>query len=435
MFLIGVLLLLLTPAPVFAASNADVSQFSSQALTVLTTLATLACAFFLVRGGLLYMTSTGKPDELDHAKKTIRNALIGLVIVIGAAVFSSVLNNAFTTASPQNAGQTFELKPLTPAEQPEGLTQVLIDAVVGFIRAIVESAAKPVVDAVLGFLTNTPSLAKNSVVFNFWIVTVGIVDSLFVLFIALLGFHVMSASTFGFDELEFKHLLPRIGLAFLGANISIFLIDWIISLCNLLVKAVLDNTGGLDHALALTSVNQFTVLTGAGATTPGGVNLITPIFMLLFVILAVTLLLYYIGRLITLAVGAVLAPFIFLLWLLPGFTDFAIISVRAYLVAIFTVFVHVVIIQLASSFLTIPGQQGISFPIAILVGVATLFSMLRAPGMILQFAFYSAANSAMRKLGGQLINVMTTNKTHTTESKTTSSSRNENTTPRRNVKL
>lgn len=406
MFLIGVLLLLVAPAPVFAASNADVSQFSSQALTVLITLATLACAFFIVRGGLLYMTSTGKPDELDHAKKTIRNALIGLVIVIGAGVFSSVLTTAFTTASPQNAGQTFELKKLEPAEPSSGLTQILIDAVMGFLQTIVQSATKPVVDGIISMLTTTPSLAANSVVFNLWLVVVGITDSLFVLLIALLGFHVMSASTFGFDELEIKHLLPRIGLAFLGANTSIFFIDWIITVCNTMVNAIIAATGGIGKAWVLDIINPTTLSTGTG-----GVALVTLIFMIMFVILAVTLLLYYIGRLITLAVGAVLSPLIFLLWMLPGFTDFAIVSARAYIVVIFTVFVHVVIIQLASSFLTLPGQVGTNSFMSALVGVATLFSLIKAPGIILQFAFYSAVNGAMRKLGGKIIHVISAKRT------------------------
>lgn len=31
----------------------------------------------------------------------------------------------------------------------------------------------------------------------------------------------MSASTFGFEEVEIGQLLPRIGLAFLGANVSL----------------------------------------------------------------------------------------------------------------------------------------------------------------------------------------------------------------------
>lgn len=71
-------------------------------------------------------------------------------------------------------------------------------------------------------------MADNQSVFNFWLAMVGISDVLFIVILALLGFHVMSASTFGFDEIEFKHLLPRIGLVFLVMNTSIFFIDGVI---------------------------------------------------------------------------------------------------------------------------------------------------------------------------------------------------------------
>ncbi len=406
--LIGAGVFFVVPTVVLAATNNDVAQFSNQTLSVLITLASLTSVFFLIRGGFQYITSTGKPDELEHAKKTVRNALIGLVLVIGAGVISSVLNTAFTTASSVNTTESFKLTPIQPVAPSSGVTQVLIDAVSGFLQAIVQSATKPIVDGIIGFLTITPTFANNSVVFNFWLVIVGIVDSLFVLVIALLGFQVMSASTFGFDELEFKHLLPRIGLAFLAANTSLFFIDWIITVCNVLIQSVLKTTGGLDKAWVLNAFDPKLLANG-----PNGVEgsiLITLIFMILFIILAIVLLLFYISRLITLSVGAVLSPFIFLLWAIPEFSDFAKISIRAYIVTIFTVFVHVVIIQLASSFLTLPGQSGTNSLISILVGVATLFTLLKVQGMILQFTFYNAANGAIRKLGGQIIHVVSSQK-------------------------
>lgn len=399
--LIGVGVFFVTPTIAFAATNADVAQFTNQTLSILITIASLVSVLFLIRGGFQYITSTGKPEELDHAKKTIRNTLIGLVLIISAGVFSSILNTAFTTSATNTTTESFKLTPIQPATPSNGLTQVIIDAVGGFLQNIIQSATKPIVDGIIGFLTITPSFAANSVIFNFWLVMVGIVDALFALLIALLGFHIMSASTFGFDEIEFKHLLPRIGLAFLLANTSIFVIDWIISVCNLLILTVLKTTGGLDHAWVLNAIDPVKLF-----ISPGGVGLINNIFMLLFIILATTLLLFYISRLITLAVGAVLSPFIFLLWLLPGFTDFAMISIRSYLVVLFTVFIHVVIIQLASAFLTLPEQTGTNPFISILVGIATLFTLLKVPSMILQFAFYSAANGAVRKLGGQIIHVV-----------------------------
>jgi hypothetical protein len=208
---------------------------------------------------------------------------------------------------------------------------------------------------------------------------------------------------FGFDELEFKHLLPRLGLAFLGANSSIFLADWIISLCNTLVSALLHATGGIEKAWVLNAVDLLKIIDGDAA-------LITLIFMLLFVILAAVLLLFYIMRLITIALGVVLAPLIFLLWALPRFSDFAEISIRTFLVTVYTVFVHVVIIQLASAFLLLPEQVGTNSLISVLVAIGLLFTLLKTPSFMLQMMFYNTGRGAMRKIGGQIMNVITAKK-------------------------
>lgn len=386
-------------------NNNEVALFTNQSLMVLTVIASLVSVIFLIRGGYLYITSTGKPDSLDEAKKTIRNALIGLLFVIGAGVFSSLLSHAFTTPHATTSSEQISLAPIQTIEPSSGLTQVLINAVIGFLQAIIQSATKPLTDGIISFLTTSPSVVNNSVIFNFWLTIVGITDSLFALVIALVGFHFMSASTLGFEEVELKHLLPRIALAFLGANMSIFLVDWVINISNVLVQAVIHATGGINSAWIL---NAFDPKSISVAST----SIVTLIFMLLFIILAVVLLLFYITRLIIISLGAVLSPLICLLWILPKFSDFAEISVKTYIINIFSVFVHVVIIQLASAFLTIPGQAGTNSLISILVGVALLFTLLKTPQALMQFAFYTSFNGAMRKVGGQIINVMHSQESH-----------------------
>lgn len=399
---LAILYLLLNPTLVSAATtNSEISAFTNQTLSTLLIFASAAAAFFLVRGGYMYITSTGKPDALEHAKLTVRNALIGLVIIISAAVFSSLLQGAFSTPSQGTSSAQLNLSPIQPVEPSDGLTQVLLDAIAGFLQNIVQSATKPLTDGIITFLTNTPSILTNSVIFNFWLVMVGITDSLFVLVIALLGFHFMSASTFGFEEIEFKHLLPRIGLAFLGANMSIFLADWIVLSSNVLVKAVLNATGGLNTAWIQSAFSPASIVTDS---TP----LITFIFMILFVIVAIVLLLFYVTRLITIALGAVMSPLIFLLWAIPKFADFAEISFKTYITVVYTVFVHVVIIQLAASFLTVSGQSGTNSLISILVGIGLLFTLLKTPSIMMQLVFYNTGRGMVRKIGGQIMNVIST---------------------------
>lgn len=390
--------------PALAVENADVAAFTKETLNFLLIIGTAVSTLFMVFAGYQYITSTGKPDAIENAKHTLKNAIIGLVLVIGATGFVSLLSGAFSNPAPGGGAAAISLTPIQPTAPSGGLTQVLLDAIAGFLQNIVQSATKPLIDGIISFLTTTPEILNNSVIFNFWLIILGITDSLFAIVVALLGLHLMSASTLGFDDLDLKQILARVGIAFLFANTSLFWCNYIIVACNTLVHALLNVTGGIGQAWILNAFNPATLVTG---TT----TLITLIFMLLFVILAVVLLLFYITRLILVALGAVLAPLVCLLWAIPKFSDFAEISAKTYIMMIFSIFVHVVVIQLASAFLTIPGQQGTNSLLSILVGIGLLFTLLKTPGFMMQLVFYNTGRSFMKNMGGQIMNVISSSKT------------------------
>jgi len=412
----SILLFFALAAPSFAQTpNPQVQAFSSEVLTVLTIIASVFSVFVLIKGGYLYITSTGKPEALENAKRTIKHALIGLTLVLSANVFASLLSHAFTTPNIPAVESQIVLQPIIPEAPSDGLTQVLLEAVGGFLQSIVQSATKPITDAIISFLTTTPLVSTNSVIFNFWLVILGIADSLFVVVVALLGFQFMSASAFGFEEPELKHVLPRLGLAFLGANMSIYFIDWIIRAGNVIVSAVLSSTGGINDAWILNAFDP-------SKLSVGGVTTITLIFMVLFIILATVLLLFYISRLIIIAFGAAIAPLIFLLWAIPKFSDFSEIASKAYITVIFSVFVHVVIIQLASAFLSAGAGPGSTTIIPILVGIGLFVTLLKAQSLMIQFTFYNSGRTAVKKLGGQIINVLSARQTEGTTAETASKS-------------
>ncbi len=381
--------------------NTEVASFTSSTLGTLTIFAILVVSFFLVKGGYLYITSSGRPDVLESAKKTILNAFIGLILVISANTLISFLTHSFIPTTSSSLPSQLSLTPIEPAVTNDGLAQVLISSITALLQNLIQSATKPITSGIIGFLTVTPQLASNLVIFNFWLIIVGVTYSLFALLVAILGFQFMSATTFGFEELELKRLLPRIGLAFLAANTSIFLIDFVIQLANNLISAMLHATGGLNQAWIVNAFNPTMI-------SLGGTALITLIFMVVFVILAIVLLLFYISRLIAIVVGACLSPLIFLLWAFPKFSDFAEISAKTYLVTIFSIFVHVVILQLASSFLTLPGQTGTNSLISILIGIGLLFSLLKTQSFMMQLVFYNTNQSMIKKIGGQIMNVVST---------------------------
>ncbi len=406
MLLAGIILSsLLFPHSVLAASSIpEITSYTSDTLTIITLIASASAVFFLLRGGYLYITSTGKPEVLEEAKKTIRNALLGLVLVIAAHAIVSTLQGALVGNTNTGTISNLPLAQIESVKPNEGLTQVLIDAVNGFIQNIVESSTKPVVDGIMTMLTTTPELLTNGTIVKFWLIMLGITDTLFVLVVAFLGLQFMSTSTFGFEEIEFKHLLPRIGLAFLGTNISLFLADYAVKTCNALVSGVISATGGLNHAWITNAITLQNITTG---TAP----LITLIFLLLFLIVAIVLLLMYISRLIVIALGAVLSPFIFLLWTLPKTADFAEMAIKSYLVSVFMIFIHVVTIQLAGSFLALPEQTNNSL-ISVAVAIGLLFTLLKIPSFLMQLILFSRSVGTVKSMGSQIINVMSTDSTH-----------------------
>lgn len=91
---------LIVTSPVFAAS-ADVSKIQSfiqNIIQIFVTLAGLVATAFLVWGGFRYMTSSGNPEALDGAKKTVMYSAIGLAIVLGAYVLSNIITQVATSA-------------------------------------------------------------------------------------------------------------------------------------------------------------------------------------------------------------------------------------------------------------------------------------------------------------------------------------------------
>src|SRR5581483_2870803 len=191
-----------------------IRSYVSPAIDTLCVVGSAACVFFLVNGGIHYMTSSGKPDNLEHAKRIIRNALIGLVLIFAAAALTQILSHSYAGSAAASHASVPNLTAITPASPSNGLVGVLIKAITGVLNDIIQSLASPFIKSLAYFTKATPLMADNSTVFNMWLAMVGICDALFVLVIALLGFHVMGGSTFGFDEIEVKHLLPRFALIF-----------------------------------------------------------------------------------------------------------------------------------------------------------------------------------------------------------------------------
>ena len=366
--------------------KASISPLFSTMITV----AAVLCVLVIIFGGYYYMSSGGNPEKLERAKKTLRNAFVGFVVILGAGTLVAVMQNAYSS------------RPVAPtqitAQQPKveasvGIGDVVNEAIKGFVKGVVDSIGKPIVDALKQFTTATPLMAQNGAVFNLWIIMVAIADVLFLLVIGLIGFRIMGASVLGFEDVDIRSLIPQIILVFITANLSIFAIDAIITVSNAMIQALLI---GMSNDIIWTAL-------GGLIATAAAVNIGVLLFIAIAIILAVMLLIYYLKRLIVLYIGAALSPLIVLLWLLPSFKDFAVSSAKMYITTIFVLFVQVVVLMLAVSlFSGLVQGEGNPFMTSLLA-IATLSVLLSTNRTMNQLTMMSAGGQGVRRLGNTFV--------------------------------
>jgi len=248
-----------------ASALKTVRDFVTPAMHILTAVASLICVLFIVYAGYQYMMSRGKPDQLEYAKELVKKAILGLVLVLAATTLVAVLTQAY--GSPQAAEHATlpHLETVQTKSQQNGLLETVIAMITGLCSTILNTLAAPVLHALEFFTTTTPLMATNKSVFNLWLVMTGIANSLLVLVLGLLGLQIMSAQSFGLEEVDTKQILPQVGLIFLLMNSSIFLIDSVISLSNVLITAIGQVSGVTPVWRTLTGIIEKTAGQGIAA--------------------------------------------------------------------------------------------------------------------------------------------------------------------------
>lgn len=95
---LGVPFVLAHPAFATDANVAQVQDFIRNVIKVIAGLAGLVATGFFVAGGFTYITSSGNPEQLDKAKRTLTWSAIGLAIVIAAFVLANIVTTLATQA-------------------------------------------------------------------------------------------------------------------------------------------------------------------------------------------------------------------------------------------------------------------------------------------------------------------------------------------------
>ena len=78
-------------------NQANASDIIMRVIQILLAIAGLVAVIFLIIGGFRYITAGGNEETAEAAKKTITNAIIGIVVVILAFVIVRVIANALIT--------------------------------------------------------------------------------------------------------------------------------------------------------------------------------------------------------------------------------------------------------------------------------------------------------------------------------------------------
>ena len=76
------------------ASDTDLPSLLVRVINILLSIAGLVAVIFLIVGGFRYITAGGNEENAEAGKKTIINAIIGIVVIILSFVIVRVISNA-----------------------------------------------------------------------------------------------------------------------------------------------------------------------------------------------------------------------------------------------------------------------------------------------------------------------------------------------------
>ena len=81
------------PTGINCTAGTDVTSLIATVINWLLAIAFGIAVLFLIIGGFWYITSAGNEEQSDKGKKTILNAIIGVVIIVLSYVIVNVISN------------------------------------------------------------------------------------------------------------------------------------------------------------------------------------------------------------------------------------------------------------------------------------------------------------------------------------------------------
>jgi hypothetical protein len=245
----------------------------------------------------------------------------------------------------------------------------LRDALVAFLQPAIA----------LNFLVQTPpaDTYDNPVVLVLWSAVVAVADAALALIVLWGGYNAMLHEGIGARYHTARQVLPRVALAALAANLSLFFVQVLIDLNNALCGV---------PSVALREV--VTLLLNRSDS-----GLAFGILFLAFGVAALLLIVQMLVRLAMLDLLIVTAPLALLCWALPQTQAWSRLWTRAFLSTVFVQFLQVLTLSLGGALIGIFRAESFFFgAMDLLIGLAAVYLALKVPGLLRSFGGPSAPN-------------------------------------------
>lgn len=259
------------------------------------------------------------------------------------------------------------------------LTTQVAEAINAWLQSLVTAILAPSLAAAGQLLFSTPAFDAIPQIQRSWELVHNVADALFVVAWIAAGVLVMTSG--GTDaRYTAKILVPRVVLAAVLANASLAICGALIRLNNALVTGLLGPTPG---ASAVTGLAQLVTSGQAGNQVLG------ILIGLAAAVLAVLLVVLFIGRDLVLLVATVIAPLALATYALPQTEELARLWWRVFVALLFVQVGQAVLVQIGAELVVHGEWLGGPVPtlVGALVGVTVLYLLLKLPFAAYQWAF------------------------------------------------
>jgi hypothetical protein len=352
------------------------------------------------------IVSTSKQaHHIDRQQRSLRFLFLTMLILIGFFVLAG--SGSKTTGIPVHApmqhtsmsasasqpvpeGTTFsgsgEVLPRTPTIPafcaPFDVNCWLTQAA-KWIAQNIFNVLQPLVDAInqssLNFITQTPAAGtyQNATVMQFTTWSISVVNAAVAVFIIIAGYNVMIARQIGADYYELMEFLPRLALAVLAANFSLFFIQLFID---------------LENALNLDVINLFSLtiltntITGIFHGNLLGAGLLAFVLAIILGVMDLLVAWQMLLRLALLILLIVLAPLAFLCGALPQTQGYLRLWLSTFAATVFIQFFQVSALAIGGTLISYVTAANLfnlgGSLLSIITSSAVLYLVLRIPGML-----------------------------------------------------